>query len=422
MATIDLFPNLGKFTVTQFVTPAGRLTPEAARELALAQRILTAVGTAVAAIDVGVTPSGGISSVNVQDALIELDTDKADAAGLATSLAGKQPADTTLTALAGLATAADKISYWSGVDVAALTDFTPFARTLVGGTNAAGVRATLALGTLATQNGTFSGASSGTNTGDQFTGETPSTLIGRGSAAGVGAAQEITLGAGLTMTGTTLSAAAAPSTGSLLNVRAITSTGVYTPTTGTTKIFVRLQAGAGAGGGAAATAAGEVSAGTGGSAGGYAESWLTAGFSGATLTIGGGGVGVAGAAGGNGGNSSFGALLTASGGPGGKVGPAVGGGGVTFVSPVGGGIGSSGNLLNASGQPGGNALYINGAALSGYGGASMFGGGALPTQSGAGVAATSPGAGGSGAANLASTAATAGGNGGAGRALIFEFS
>lgn len=264
MATLDLFPNLGKFTVTQFVTPTLRLTPEAARELALAQRILTAVGTAVAAVDVGVTPAGGISSVNVQAALVELDTEKADAAGLATSLAGKQPADATLTALAGMATAADKLSYWSGVDVAALTDFTPLARTLLAGTTAALMRGTLGLGTLATQTGTFSGTSSGTNTGDQtitLTGDVTgsgagsfaatvapnaityakmqdvsaaSVLLGRGAGAGAGDPQEITLGTGLTMTGTTLSAAGGGS-GTVTSVSVTTANGfagtVATPTT-----------------------------------------------------------------------------------------------------------------------------------------------------------------------------------------------
>ena len=88
--------------------------------------------------------------------------------------------------------------------------------------------------------------------------------------------------------------------GALIAVRVFNTVGssTYTPTPGTTKIFVEVLGGGGSGGGSAATTAGQIAAGGGGGAGGYAASWMTSGFAGTTLTVGAGAV--AGAAGANG--------------------------------------------------------------------------------------------------------------------------
>ncbi|MDU5232376.1 gp53-like domain-containing protein [Actinomyces sp.] len=72
--------------------------------------------------------------------------------GLVDALNGKQQADATLTALAGLINGADKLPYFSGVDQMSATDLTSFARGLLGKTDAATAKAHLGVGSAGSRN------------------------------------------------------------------------------------------------------------------------------------------------------------------------------------------------------------------------------------------------------------------------------
>ena len=71
----------------------------------------------------------------------------ATTAGAALTALGGQPIDPTLTALAGLATGADKVAYSTGTDTFSQADLTSFARTLLDDANAGAARTTLGVGT-----------------------------------------------------------------------------------------------------------------------------------------------------------------------------------------------------------------------------------------------------------------------------------
>jgi hypothetical protein len=86
---------------------------------------LVAVTSGGTAATTPFTPAGAIAATNVQAAIVELDTEK-------------QPANANLTAFAGLATAADRLGYWTGSGSAALATFTPAGRTVVGSASVTG--------------------------------------------------------------------------------------------------------------------------------------------------------------------------------------------------------------------------------------------------------------------------------------------
>lgn len=217
--------------------------------------------------------------------------------------------------------------------------------------------------------------------------------------------------------------------GRLLNVQVFNTAGTftYTPTPGTNKVRVTVQGGGGGAGGCAATGASQTAIGSSAAGGGAAVSLLTSGFAGVSVVVGAAGVG--GSAGANagtaGGTSSFGSLLSATGGGLGAAGI------IVSVLPnlsgvTAGGLGIGGNILNAGGNAPSYALaaQANGISSGSGGNSPLFGGGGYPVAivsgSTAGQNATSPGGGGSGAAATASSAAKAGGNGFAGLVIVEE--
>lgn len=226
-------------------------------------------------------------------------------------------------------------------------------------------------------------------------------------------------------------------TGRLLAVQVFSTAGTftYTETAGTKNRRIRVQGGGGGGGGAASTSSGAFgSIGQGGGAGAYGESLIFGGssLSGTTVTVAAGGTVSAGAVGNSGGTSSFGALLSAPGGPGGNAGgnSAVGSN-LYIVGGVNSSISTGGNIINMEGGSADAAFAIaQDTFVSGRGGRSFFGPGARAMTTGdiggargvAGLACNNYGGGGSGAGAISASPGTfAGGAGGKGIVIIEEF-
>ncbi|MDO2277958.1 phage tail protein, partial [Escherichia coli] len=213
---------------------------------------------------------------------------------------GKQPADATLTALAGLATAADKLPYFTGNDTASLTTLTNVGRNIL----------------------------------DKASTQEVIQYLGLSDASGY--------------------------VGRWLNTRVFTSSGTYTPTPGTKRIRVTITGGGGGGGGCKAISNNETFFGAGGGAGGTIISIMTPTQNSYPVTIGAGGAGGVSATNGtSGGNSVFASLIAPGGAGGGKVGITNTNGGNGGVPSTGdiritggnGGDGQSGNI-SVSGEGG----------------------------------------------------------------------
>jgi hypothetical protein len=210
-----------------------------------------------------------------------------------------------------------------------------------------------------------------------------------------------------------------------------TSSGTYTPTTGTKFCDVELLGGGGGGGGCAASVTTGSSCAGGGGGGGYIRKvYPVATVTGATVTVGGGGAG--GAAGANpgitGGATIIGVLLQANGGNGGAAGINVLVTG-SFTNAGGTGGNTGGGDVNINGNIGGVGIAFSGFVSPSFGANSVYGSGATPapiagpTSAASGLnAPTGFGGGGSGAFSL-TTAATAlpGGKGSGGIVIITEY-
>ncbi|BBL75388.1 hypothetical protein [Methylomagnum ishizawai] len=97
-----------------------------------------------AAIDALVAGAPGALDT-LDEIATQLANDESAVAALTAVVADKQPLDATLTALAALVTAADRLVYADGVDSFATTDLTAFGRTLAGLANVAALKTLLGL-------------------------------------------------------------------------------------------------------------------------------------------------------------------------------------------------------------------------------------------------------------------------------------
>ncbi|HIC7643325.1 TPA: phage tail protein [Serratia liquefaciens] len=217
--------------------------------------------------------------------------------------------------------------------------------------------------------------------------------------------------------------------GRLLNIKTFTSSGTYTPTSGTRYVVVEAVGGGGGGGGCSDTSADNAAVSGGGGSGSYVRTKIdnaTIGDS-AEITIGiGGAGGVGGSVGTTGGDTKFGSLVIATGGRGGTT--STSSSSFAFIA-VGGASGanpSAGNIISSRGSRGGSGLFFNSStgAVGGDGAPSQFGGSGIGSGSSGttGSDGSGFGSGGGGNARQSSSASVNGYAGAPGVIVIYEYS
>ncbi|EEW2264212.1 hypothetical protein L6X53_RS11665 [Escherichia coli] len=279
-----------------------------------------------------------------------------------------QALDATLSALAGLATGANKLPYFTGNDTAAQTDLTSVGRDIIGKNTIADIL----------------------------------TYLGLGDASGY--------------------------VGRLLKIQVFYNSGTYTATPGTKKVIVEMVGGGGGGAGARAAGPGQVAVGGAGGAGSYAKAQFTSGFSGVNVMVGSGGMGgtTSNPYASSGGTSSFGNLVSAAGGDSGKpAGPSGSFPFSTVAATVSASPSGSGVIVGTPGEGAASSIVLSaGVSISSPGGSSRFGAGGFITAYGAnGIDGAGYGAGGGPVATSTGTpnTALAGGNGSMGIVIVWEY-
>ncbi|WP_447536808.1 glycine-rich domain-containing protein [Escherichia coli] len=322
-----------------------------------------------------------------------------------------QALDATLSALAGLATGANKLPYFTGNDTAALTDLTSVGRDIIGKNTIADILTYLGMTDILNdkqdKNDNLTSLSSLTGIPDGlafFTGAgtmdmTALTQNGREILSKKNVSetlQYLTLGDG---------------TGRLLGVQVFGSSGTYHKSPGVTKIIVEAVGGGGASGNLSATASNNCGVSAAGSNGAYAKAFFYQSIpESVQVTIGSGGVAGTGpgGSGGDGGNTSFGDLLVCPGGRGStqvqQVPPFSGGSATEAPIPTGQGIlfhsVSRSNLCGALGLGDDQAIGVESITTT------MLG---------------TYGIGGTGKYNKASSGPATGNNGNQGYILVWEY-